>query len=114
MSPPTHLFAVNLVAKLGGVAGFAAAIAFMHLVNGFDWWALQPVWVTMAPLVTGGVVGLFAGLAVGWRLPALCPECAAGLHIGRGGPENVWGYWCPVCGRDRLARIEPPEPPVKG
>lgn len=113
MSPPTHLFAVNICGKLGGVTGIVTAGAFMYFVNGFDWWALQPIAVTMTPLVTGAVVGLFAGLAIGWRLPVFCPDCSACLHVGKGGPKNEWGYWCPVCGRNRLGRSEEAEPAVK-
>lgn len=107
----SHAALMKLLAVLGGLFGFAGAMAFQDHVKGPIWWQLQPVYVTMAPLLVGILGGGVLGIRLALLFPARCPFCGGQSRNRRGGDPKVWGYWCDKCGRNGL--VSPDTQPVK-
>lgn len=107
----SHVALMKLFGMLGGILGFAGAMGFQDRVKGPMWWQLQPVYITMAPLLIGILGGGFLGIRLALLFPARCPFCNGRSRNRRGGEPEVWGYWCDDCGRNGL--VSPDRQPVK-
>lgn len=97
-----HAFLMKLCAMLGMFVGFVLQNEFTDRVMGRNWWLLQPLPITLAPIVIGVLVGLYLGIRFALIFPVRCPFCDGSSHGRYDGQPRRWGYWCNTCGRNGL------------
>lgn len=115
----SHAALMKLCAFIGMFLGFAAQLEFTNRVKGANWWLLQPLPVTFAPILVGLLGGMYLGLRFALIFPVRCPFCPGWSRGRYSGEPRRWGYWCNRCGRNGLESPElqpirnPPMPEAK-